>query len=473
MKRLFCACLAALLVLSLVACGKEKAEETSGIPKVESFSVGYGKVDVTPESGTPMGGYGHPLTKLSTTVSDPLYIIFIAMSDGEDTVLMCAMDIVNSSEYFVTAARKKIAEETGVPEDQIIMCATHNHSSPDLGTTACSNAQGQKAYDQWINGAVEAAKIALKDMAPATIQGGKTETEGLAFVRHYLMNDGTYAGDNFGNWASMIKDYALPVDNELVVVKFARENKKDIMLLNFQVHPCFEAGDTLTVISADAPGATRDYVAEQTGAEVVYFTGAAGNQNYKSLILQDITNDTKQQWAQKLGDYAINTTLTDISGQDIKFTYETYTGDVWKVDDVEKYQHAKEVYELFQQTDRDTATPLAKQYGLASVYEAREIVSHMENMDDTDTLEMKVISVGDWGIVSAPYEMFGTQGTKIKDESPFSVTTIMAYSGPLKGYIPDQRAYEYGCYESQTAIFVSGTGEILAEKYLEMLQALK
>lgn len=471
MKKLFSFLLALVLLLSLCACGKE-AENTSVIPKVESFSVGYGKADVTPESGTPMGGYGHPLTKLSTMVASKLYIIFIAMSDGEDTMLMAAMDIVLSSAYFVEAAREKISEETGVPVDQIIMCATHNHSSPDLGATAVTNAMGAKAYNQWIDGAVEAAKAALADMAPATIWGGKTETEGLAFVRHYLMNDGTYAGDNFGTWTSGIKDYALPSDEELVVTKFVREEKNDIMLLNFQVHPCFDAGNELTIISADAPGAVREYLTEKTGADVVYFTGAAGNQNYKTLLLADVTNDDKAQWAQKLGDYALNTQLTDISGQDIQFTYQTYTGDVWKATDTEKLMKAQEVYQLFQETDRDTATPLAREYGLASVYEAREIINHA-TMDDTDTLEMKAFSVGDWGIVSAPYEMFSVQGSKIKDESPFAVTTVMAYSGPYKGYIPDVRAYEYGCYESQTAIFVSGTAEILADKYLDMLKDLK
>ncbi|MBR5529375.1 MAG: hypothetical protein IKU57_02755, partial [Oscillospiraceae bacterium] len=169
----------------------------------------------------------------------------------------------------------------------------------------------------------------------------------------------------------------------------------------------------------------------------------------------------------------LNLEFADISGQDLKVKRENYVGQVWKIDDPEKLEHAKEVYKLFNETDRDTATPLARQYGFASVYEAREVINHAENLPDTWDVPMVTLSVGDWGAVFAPYEMFGTQGTYIKDNSVFSVTTIMGYANPHVGYIPDVRAYEYGCYESQTAKFVSGTGEILADKYLEMLKAIQ
>ena len=472
MKKILCLLLAALTVLSLAACGGEKEEGGFAIPKVEAFSVGYGKVDYTPENGTPMGGYGNSASKLSNAVLDPLSVVFLAMSDGEDTFLLGTLDATGAYEDIVTPVRELLSSELGIDKESILMFSVHNHSSPDLGGIYKENEQAAKTHEQVKNACLEAAKTALLDLSPATMLGGKTKTEQLAFVRHFLMNDGTYAGDNFGNWQSGIKDYALPVDNEAVAVKFQREGKKDLMLVNFNIHPCFTAGNERYEISADCVGAVRNYMAEK-GMDCIYFTGAAGNQNGQTKILADVTNFTKEQWAEKLCEYVLNMDYQDITGQDIKIARETYTGTVWKIDDPVKLQQAKEVYKLFQETDRDTATPLAKQYGMASVYEAREIINHAESLPDTWDVPVISLSVGGWGMAVAPYEMFGTQGTYIKDNSPFAVTTVLGYAYPHVGYIPDERAYEYGCYESQTAMFVSGTAEILADKYLSLLESIK
>lgn len=472
MKKILCFLLAAVLLLSLAACGGEKEAEGFQIPKVESFSVGYGMVEISPENGTPMGGYGNSASKLSNAVLDPLATVVLALSDGEDTFLLVALDIPGAYTDLVDPTTELIVAETGVPKENILMFSVHNHSAPDMGAIYKENEQSAKVHDQFKNGTLEAAKTALLDLSPAIMLGGKTKTEQLAFVRHFLMNDNTYAGDNFGNWQSGIKDYALPVDDEVVALKFQREGKKDLMLVNFQIHPCFTAGNDKHEISADCVGSLRHYL-EDKGMDAIYFTGAAGNQNGQTKILEDVTNFTHDQWGEKLGEYVLNLEYTDITGQDIKIARDNYVGQVWKENDPERLEHAKEVYKLFQETDRDTATPLAKQYGLASVYEAREIINHAEGLPDTWDIPMATLSVGGWGMVVAPYEMFGTQGTYIKDNSVFPVTTVLGYASPHVGYIPDVRAYDYGCYESQTSKFVSGTGEILADKYLEMLKGIQ
>lgn len=471
MKKILCAILAIVLLLGIAGCGEKKPEGFQ-FPKVDAFSVGYGMVEVTPENGTPMGGYGNADKKLSNAVIDPLATVVLAMSDGTDTFLLVALDIPGAYVDFVDPTVALIAQETGIPAENILCHSVHNHSAPDMGGLYKTNPMSAKIHDQFKNATLEAAKTALSDLSAATIQGGKTKTEQLAFVRHFLLNDGTYAGDNFGNWASGIKDYALPVDDEVVAVKFLREGKKDLMLVNFQIHPCFTAGNDRYEISADCVGSVRQYMAEK-GMDCIYFTGAAGNQNGSTKILKDVTNFTKEQWAEKLCNYILGMEFTDISGQDIKVARETYVGKVWKINDPVKLEQAKEVSKLFNETDRDTATPLAKQYGMASVYEAREIINHAENLPDTWDIPMTTLSVGGWGIAVAPYEMFGTQGTFIKDNSGYPVTTIMGYAAPHVGYIPDVRAYEYGCYESQTSKFESGTGEILADKYVAMLKSIQ
>ena len=466
MKRVLSLLLVLITILSLTACGEKEKKVVKGL------QVGFAMVDCTPESGTPMGGYGNSLEKLSTSASRSLYVSCLALTDGKDTMLLFSCDLGSIEEDYWVKVRPAVAKATGVKEKNIFFCATHTHSGPDLGVSE-ENAMAKKALDQWVKGAVSAAKAAKKDMAPATLSADMVQTEKLTFCRHYKKSDGSYVGDNFGSWTGLIESYAMEADQSLVVAKFDRKNKKDIMLMNFQLHPVFDGGMTETIISSDGIGVVRDYVNEQTGMEFIYFQGAAGNQNRASKILADATGDDIYTWAQKLGDYAINAlpNLKPMNGDDIKIQNQVYAGKVWKETDPAILAKAKEVQEYYKQTDRDTANVLAREYGFGSVYHAGSLLGH-QNYPDTIDMEINAVSIGEFGFITAPYEMFSREGIKIKTDSPLTVTAIMGYAGHYNGYIPSMEAYDYGCYESQTGTFERGTAELLADAYLEMLANL-
>jgi hypothetical protein len=88
-------------------------------------------------------------------------------------------------------------------------------------------------------------------------------------------------------------------------------------------------------------------------------------------------------------------------------------------------------------------------------------------------IPLSAISIGDIGFVSAPYEMFDTNGIAVKSESPFKMTFVCAYTNGDYGYIPSSLAYSHGGYEVSSCCFVSGTGEELANKMVSMLKEIK
>lgn len=475
MKRILSLILAVLMVLSLVACGGKKKENKKPWEGLKGLYVGYGKAAYTPDLGTPMGGYGASLNRLSTGQLSDLYLLCLAITDGEDVFLLYAMDACTMADVWVARARERVSKATGVPESQIIICSTHTHSAPDLGITPESEPSMKDAYDKSLAAAEKAAKAALKDLAPATVYGATAQTEGLAFVRHFVLSDGSIAGDNFGNWnAGLVTGYAMENDPQMVLAKFERKGAKDILLMNFQVHPCMESGNDITTFSADVVGRVRDYMTEQTDMNVIYFTGSAGNQNTVTKLLKDAHAMDSYAYAEKLGNYALSAleTMTPLTGDSVSATHYDYTGDVWQNDDPIKLEQAKEVSALFNQEGRDVATVLAREYGFASVYEANAVITH-SSMEPTRTMEMKAFNIGGLGLVTAPYEMFSKQGTYIKTNSPFEFTVVCSMAGPHNGYIPSVEAYDYGCYESQTCYFVRGTAEIVAEKYVDLLTEVK
>ena len=89
-------------------------------------------------------------------------------------------------------------------------------------------------------------------------------------------------------------------------------------------------------------------------------------------------------------------------------------------------------------------------------------------------LDVQVIALGDdvaW--VGLPGEIFVELGLAIKEASPFRCTIIAELANGAIGYIPTKRAFEQGNYEPVSARCAPGSGELLAETAIRLLNDLK
>ena len=481
MKKILCFALAVLMVMSMAACGGEKKAK-------EGLQVGYGRADISPANSTPLAGYGATDTRLSTEVLDPLYATCISLYDGKDQVLLITTDVICTYEKFFVDGRAAIAKATGLAEGNIFISATHTHAAPDLNyafdyENDCftgPNADAMTAYMQvWKDGLVSASKAALKDQSAATMSGTQFEAAYLNFVRHYYQGaTDTYMGDNFGDGnTATITEYAEEGDKDMILIKFERSKGKDILLCNFQAHPSMNGGATKTQVSADFIGTVRTMIEQQEDVHFAYYTGAAGNQNVKTYLaadnahaIADIVPYSKEFVRQATE--AMNAGMTPIEGYDVKVNTVNYSGKVNHLDD-DRAELATELYTEYSETgNRDVSNQKAKAAGFVSIYECGGIMRRA-TMGESLNLELNALSVGNLGLVTAPYEMFSTNSNAIKDGSPFAFTVVVSCSGVHRSYIPSQKMFEKSCYESTAAYFEPGTGEILADQYVAMLNELK
>lgn len=473
MKKIVSVILVLALALTLAACGGKTGGKNS-------LQIGYGRQNIMPDMNvpTPMGGYGATDSRLSSEFMDYLMATCLAVTDPDgETALIYTQDLIQCYADFFNGGRKAVSEATGVPENRIFFAATHTHSAPDTSKPLGENAAIDAYYDIWLEGVVNAAKDAMADRKTVTSMGAAhVETEKLAYVRHYLLSDGSYAGDNFGNWqAGTIEGYAEEADEQMVLLQIDREGaEKPIVLMNFQMHPCITGGATLTTISADVIGSVRTYLEKTQDMDFAYFTGAAGNQNLTTKIAADVNNLNYKTYGETLGNYALEAlkNLEPIEGTDLKINQVTYTGEV-NHDMEDKYEQAKEVADLYKETgNRDAANAKAVEYGFASVYHCNAVVRR-KDLPATLDMELNAISIGDFALITAPFEMFSTQGIKIKTESAYKYTFILTNAGENRSYIPSQKMFDEGCYESHTANYAPGTAEKVADKFVEMLKELK
>jgi len=292
------------------------------------------------------------------------------------------------------------------------------------------------------------------------------------FVRHYEMAAGTYAGSNCGDFSKTIVGHATETDPQMVLVKFdyADESRKDVLMVNWQAHPDSASEIGYNSIAASWIGPLRDELEKLSGLNVAYFTGASGNQNKDSRIESEKNNMTWQEYGVKMGQLANEalTCLKPVEGNPIKSQRQMLTVDIDHSWD-HMLEQANEVYSLWKSAGKSAGDALGKKYGFTSSYQARAIRARAA-MDATAELEINAFSIGGVGFTTGTYEMFSDHGLYVKEHSPFDVTFVIT---GCSGYIPTPEAYVYRSYEADTGYYASGTGEKLAEAYVQMLGQVK
>ena len=474
MKKLISILLMLAVVLGLCACGSTGGETATTEPAYQGLQMGYARELIMPVNQVNMSGSGNQEHRVSTGFLDYLYATCIAVTEGENTVLLFSTDTLTAKSGWTGEARRQISTATGIPQENIQIGGTHTHSGPAVGGNEPLVLEWMPVYMEALR---NAATAAMEDRAPVTLYGAKVKTEDMTFVRHYKMEDGTYAGSNFGDFSKTIVDYATEADEYMTLIKAEREgDKKDIAIMNFQAHPCFATATNNYELSSDYIGTTRDAFEQATGMHFIYFLGATGNQNTGSKLpgKGKPHNEGRVVYGQTLAQFAIDAlpNMTKIEGSGVKSTQVEFEyGCNRHAQD--RLVDAKKVTAIFDATGSSSqANVLAKELGFSSVYECRGIVAGA-GRPEKSTMELNACSFGGVGFVAASYEMFSNSGMYIKENSPYEFTIISTCTNGYNNYYPSEEAFAYGCYESYTAIFATGVAEASAEKFVEMLKSVQ
>jgi hypothetical protein len=383
-------------------------------------------VDITPEESVPLRGLGGDTSnRMSKDVKNPLYATCIAFTDETDnTILLMELDLALCFGLPTAYARADISKATGVPVAQIMVTATHNHSGPDLDNTKePATERYTESLRKWM---VQAAEAAMADRKTATgLFKTEAKPENLNFVRHYVMSDGTIAGDNFGNFKdNPIVKHVLDADNQLQLVKFTREGGKDIVLMNWQGHPRGHKDYKESILSD--VDVLRTKLETEMNCQFAFFLGASGNVNNHSRIKSEQITKNYIEHYEKLGQCAMDAAAN-----------------------FEEIQIGK--LQIIGQNYKCTAK---------------------EGGNVTRDVTMYAFSFGDLAFAAAPYEMFSENGQQIKEGSQFKSTFIATCANNMLYYVPSEATYAYEAYEIDTGRLAKGSAEILVAEYIRMLGQL-
>ena len=483
MKKIFSFLLVLVTVLSLCACGgtgeSEEAAET-----FDTLQVGFGKAKIQPpDLNIRLTGGGDP-NRFVTGVLDYMYLTCIAITDLEGTsALFYTVDMQNFANSWGSHAREFISERTGIPKTHIFFGCTHTHSVPELNQKTEANRKFCQVFEE---GLIKATDDALADRSDAEIQIGTAIGEledgtKLAYVRHYIMNDGTISGSNFGDASSGYSGkHPYDADIEAQLIKFVRpaEDKKNVLMVNWPCHSTFNGTSTLTNLSADWPSSTRDYIDANSDCLTAIFLSGAGNQVPNSFDHNENHRLDYREYGKVLGGIIVEAlpNTKKINDGAIEMISEKYETESNHYTDMERLSVANEVYNYFLKNGQTEGTKYAKKKGFMSCYEARAYVWRSK-LAEKQKLTMTALRIGDLSMVVAPYELFSTSSMEIKARTPFEMTFVLGYTNSIAGYIPTVEGYEYndgvGCYEAYSSSWPKGAAEELTEGYLDLLAQLK
>ena len=138
MKKILSLLLAFVFCLSAVACAAQGDDVVTSVatttapvvsePAPEPMLAGFAERDFTP---TEYGGIMPGSTNLpeSNGVEVPLLANAAAFTSGDTSIILVSMDILSFHAEYCNDMRKRISEATGVPENNIMIAATHTHTS--------------------------------------------------------------------------------------------------------------------------------------------------------------------------------------------------------------------------------------------------------------------------------------------------------------------------------------------------------
>ena len=436
-----------------------KAEEAKIDPPKGVFAVGYSIGDIS--GGTPLPIYDGT----AESIHDPLMLTCTAYSDGEGNLaLVMSADLKGMQKGVFDRSTALIEKNFGIPAENVIIGCTHTHNAPTVTNSNNSD------MTRWLANYYKQLPIivgdALRDLTEVEgVYAGLGYTEGITFVRRYLLANGKYKTNPSS--ADNPVAHETIADPELRTIRWDRKDKKDVLMVNYQTHYGGATGMYRNQLSADFILPFRQQAEEKYDCLFAYQQGAGGNVNFNSLI----PGERKYPNFISAIDGFILATDEALAAEE-KAEVGTIRGA--KMNSVATVFHdspevvaaAKKISKMKEGSAE--ALALKSQYGIGSERHVNAIITRSE-MGETNNIPLSCITFGDFAFCAFPYEMFHENGKQTRDASPYKVTVINSLAGGSYGYIPTTEAFPHGSYEVVTCKYAQGCGEQFVADMLKIL----
>jgi neutral ceramidase len=381
--------------------------------------------------------------------------VVIADAHGHRVALI-ACDVLMIARDVLDRAARRIEQTTGVPFDHILINATHTHHAPT--TVTVHGYERDEAFTRQVEEKIVAAAVkAAGRLAPVTLLFRLGEESSVGKNSRLLLRDGTIY------WVGSHDDAVRPTgpfDPELPVLAFRRnDGGLESILFNHSTHTI--GSQKPGVRSPAFYGLAAQELEKEKGGTVLFFEGASGSTHNLGVPSVEATYRIHQAVADALA--AAQPRPVD---QVVALRKEIPV----------KVRHFDEA-----EDDRAVVSYCTKRIpdpaGARSVIETFRAMRRRlaPRQGEERKTWVQAIVIGDVAIVGVPGEFFTVLGQDIKRRSPFRYTYVFELANDYIGYIPDQRGFDRGGYQTWTGLhsfLERGTGERIVAESVDLLGQL-
>jgi neutral ceramidase len=422
---------------------------------------GCAKVCITPPLGTTLiGSQGKP----SDTVLDDLYARALVLSDGHETMAIVSADLLYTPlEEIANPVRALVTEKLGLPRQNVMVCATHTHSGPEVFTRAKLPPKSRvpvsdlaQAYLQvLVRKMADAVLLAHHNLRDVRIGTAVGEVPEVAFNRRPVAKDGrvktTFTvppevvatrkieasadGDTRVLFTLLSGGAPLEfgrVDPRVYLLRVEDTDGRIVgSLVNFGCHPVTIYPSLPTAVSADYPALVTRVVDQAEGGVSLFLLGLAGN-----VVPLQRGAPAREQIGKAVGGEAVR-----------------------------KLQFV-------------ATTPDAPLHGRCRTVTFPIKTTPAEQADDAAwrpvTTEIQVLRLGDIYVLGLPGEILVEVGSAIRQKAGIEKLLIATVANDTIGYVCHSLAYDQGGYEAEAATnLAKGAGEIMVKESLALLEEIK
>jgi len=419
------------------------------------------KITITPPIGLRMSGFSDR-THGSVGILHQLYANVLVLDDEKTKVALVTLDLISVDKELTRKVRDIVSQNTTIPHDAILLCASHTHSGPE----ACRFGDMGK-----ISRRIEPNQIdtAYNTLLPDLI------AQGIIWADAHLepVNFGVKQSQLLGLGSNRI-DKRLYVDNTVTVFRFDRLTGDPLALFTqYACHPTIldstnylYSGDFISYYQESIEKIFPDCVA-------FYAQGCAGNVSTRHNRMR-----SGQQEARRMGTMLAGEVTRDAmqampcENVNLSFAVEPMTLKIRKFESDEECERriklaqadydfliAQNAPENIQRTAKLSFNGAKRYFALKKSIDIKKI-----------NIEMQRISIGDWNIITTPAETFGEIGRDIRKLDPSQHTLVTGYSNGYVGYIPTKKTFESQLgYEIGSAIIAENTEKILVATAKKLL----
>jgi hypothetical protein len=428
-----------------------------GAEEPRAFRAGAHAADITPPT-FPISMNGQMRDQVARSAHDRLHARCLVLDDGDAPVAIVVVDSCLIPRAVFDEAKARIAGNTGIRPERMLMSATHTHTAPAV--VGVFQTEPDAKYAAFlIDRIVAGVDKAFKDREPARVGWGVGRDPTQVFCRDWIMKPGKALTNPFGGTkddrVQMHPGYqnpdavepTSPVDPDVSLLSVQAKDGRPIALLaNYSMHYA-GYGIPPGTASADYFGrfAERIKALVAPGDAGPPFVGIMSNGTSGNLHCYDYSKPRLPLTIDTVAESVAQAAFAEYR----KIRYHDWVPLVMRESTIRLRLRLPDDDEVARAKGVLDAAKGRVLNNLGEIY-ARETVLLSQGPAEAE-LKLQALRIGGLGIAAIPCETFSETGLEIKRHSPLKPTFTIELANGYNGYIPPPSRHKLGGYETWRA----------------------